>query len=1517
MRYIYLFYFITLKFWVLNSEFTSPYRDVQPLAKQADVIKEQDGSWKLPIVLRENGASERLNEVIKGGVPFAKGELFSVENLKLKNENENEIPCEFKVMSRWWDYRDPESKKASFSVKWLLVTFLTNIKANESKIVYLHHDVRKKRVKDKSIALNTRNKVVVDTKKLKAVFIKREGIGLKEIWVGKKQLLGQPLEIFSKLRYIKPPKEKFRSVVKDLSHKWKFNIDPKREGKKKGWHRASYDDSNWGTMDPAKFWDNNGYKNYRGRVWYRCRLRADETWLGNDFRLFLQDKDWGDGDIKITVYCNGTLIDTYTRRDASKKKLLEFELSLMDEFKFNQENLISIAYDSSGGFMGLLASPKIVRPYNSKYDEEGIDYSGVYNNYYSKNVKIDLIHNGSQNAVVEMKGWLANEFGEERGEYRLYFSFFKGSDRMDVSHTFLNTENEHSFRYESIGLNLYTHKAGKVESIWGGEDVHKYVLNAKEKVKMYQFHDGIHRYPGYPDMEANPLNLKYTIKNESKALFEGKRAAGWVALNSKNNTVFVGMKDFWKSYPSSISVENGKITAYMWPEEKEMDLRTWYYRKDGCWNDFSDKAKKRGPEFVRLRNMVPEKELNKFTKFGVRLGWTRHWRFIFNATEMQVKDFKREMVSLNNPVLPFVSPSYMCRTEAMGLPIHPFDSENYPRLERKQSFYLDRYIKSHDQWGEIYGMFHYGATRYRYQPGKMNEKYELRRRWLHHENGESPSMTLYMQYLRTGKMQYYSFAESRRNFSNDVITVSNHPILTKNGHVKKHSFEVFMGKSNGSHANFEGQLLGYFLSGDARTYGLLNELKEIHLERTIQNHAFNSAKPMDRNLDGPMMNMTLFWFWTGDRRCREWVEDAIRYYKDWDSKGFTSLGKMSYRIRNLARCWFYTRDERFYRLSRPRPYMEYFVYGKAKGLAEQYLDYISYPKGRFSEFPRDRDYEGEREIDYHGNTILGYPGLFQAAFVRAGIPRVDRSIEAHPQFLSSYFYGVGKKDKLFSEKGNYIPIDLKKIMNVNPLKESTKRQEVSQHGYHQSYNDGSVRIVEKLGVGVLGIDAGPMQMVQEGWVGVDQSMRFPCFEGFSMGKNFTGYPFGLRVKYANIPFDLVDPLSNQGKGILVINKDTKKKIKIGKKVKNLYVLGHIAMNKFEMDGLPGSVYKIFYADGKIETKENVGGLDYDYMGARTSSATRCINFDMLRECGRDEYLHVNLLPIKTNPNVAIDYLEIEGLKDDALAILGITVEGVHKKNERKAIAEWSIGDQTDNSDNSIYNTYVELELKNGFYRCELELNPLRGSERLGGNIAPQLFIEAQDKMVAGAYLVEHKKVSFPVEVRKGKLKVAIIANMLNKPNKKILKGLKLYPLDEKNKDIGKRIDLNQLACLGWNRGGGHMDMDYEEHSDVQRDFVSVYRKKLSLLLPNGDYEIEAYVFNIDRADFDYQILANQIKSDVVTLPRQSMSWPYSQCRSYELVKVKTKVKDEKLTIDFGIGKRPQNVYLRGLKIVPL
>ncbi|MBN2449424.1 MAG: DUF4838 domain-containing protein [Lentisphaeria bacterium] len=85
---------------------------------------------------------------------------------------------------------------------------------------------------------------------------------------------------------------------------WRFQTDPEAKGEALGWQRPEFDDSGWAAATSLTFWEQQGWKDYDGVAWYRCRLPVAREWAARR-RLVLH---FGAVDESFRLYIDGRLV---------------------------------------------------------------------------------------------------------------------------------------------------------------------------------------------------------------------------------------------------------------------------------------------------------------------------------------------------------------------------------------------------------------------------------------------------------------------------------------------------------------------------------------------------------------------------------------------------------------------------------------------------------------------------------------------------------------------------------------------------------------------------------------------------------------------------------------------------------------------------------------------------------------------------------------------------------------------------------------------------------------------------------------------------------------------------------------------------------------------------------------------------------------------------------------------------------------------------------------------------------
>jgi cephalosporin-C deacetylase len=141
---------------------------------------------------------------------------------------------------------------------------------------------------------------------------------------------------------------------------WKFN-----KGDQKDWAKPSFNDENWHAIAAGKYWEDQGYKGYDGKAWYRKTVKVPSDLkdkvnpLYNSLAL-----DLGCIDDVDETFVNGKLIghsgefENSQAAAYSKKRSYIFDAKTI---RWGKENTIAVRVNDFGGGGGLYKGPYCFR----------------------------------------------------------------------------------------------------------------------------------------------------------------------------------------------------------------------------------------------------------------------------------------------------------------------------------------------------------------------------------------------------------------------------------------------------------------------------------------------------------------------------------------------------------------------------------------------------------------------------------------------------------------------------------------------------------------------------------------------------------------------------------------------------------------------------------------------------------------------------------------------------------------------------------------------------------------------------------------------------------------------------------------------------------------------------------------------------------------------------------------------------------------------------------------------------
>ena len=128
---LFISFFIKMPFTTASSvSSVAQYNDINAVSNgDLKVATPKNITNQLIITVRETSGVDRINEIVRSGVPLPQElNVRSTNKLTVVDANNTHVPSEFQVLARWNSGRN----ETSAPIQWLLITFPATVSANES-----------------------------------------------------------------------------------------------------------------------------------------------------------------------------------------------------------------------------------------------------------------------------------------------------------------------------------------------------------------------------------------------------------------------------------------------------------------------------------------------------------------------------------------------------------------------------------------------------------------------------------------------------------------------------------------------------------------------------------------------------------------------------------------------------------------------------------------------------------------------------------------------------------------------------------------------------------------------------------------------------------------------------------------------------------------------------------------------------------------------------------------------------------------------------------------------------------------------------------------------------------------------------------------------------------------------------------------------------------------------------------------------------------------------------------------
>lgn len=235
---------------------------------------------------------------------------------------------------------------------------------------------------------------------------------------------------------------------------------------------------------------------------------------------------------------------------------------------------------------------------------------------------------------------------------------------------------------------------------------------------------------------------------------DGGRSLGGALLGDSSGSIFVGIKDFWQSYPATLQVDGGgkdvgRLTAWLWsPDGQSMDMR--HYDTEGHDLKINYEDYKEGwesPYGVGHRSTIEVRLFDDIPQ---------------NAELLEVAK------AVQKPVQFSCTPEYFHDVEAFGnywgLPdrSNPVMAQIENQLDEMLEFYKDQVEQR--SW---YGFWNYGDVMHNYDFTRHDWRYDIGG-WAWNNVELAPNVLLWTCYLRTGREDLWTMGEAMEKHTSEV-----------------------------------------------------------------------------------------------------------------------------------------------------------------------------------------------------------------------------------------------------------------------------------------------------------------------------------------------------------------------------------------------------------------------------------------------------------------------------------------------------------------------------------------------------------------------------------------------------------------------------------------------------------------------------------------------------------------------------------------------------------------------------
>lgn len=484
----------------------------------------------------------------------------------------------------------------------------------------------------------------------------------------------------------------------------------------------------------------------------------------------------------------------------------------------------------------------------------------------SAEVENSFVKEGPGRVVLKRSGYYVTDSGEKLARAESWFYFAAGTPLIRITHSIIFTRDTNEVWFRDYGMEFKTPEAPRdVYCALGSQDNHRVKRVETNGREVYMLQED---YPHFAE-RTYKATVGISDKGKDTPVENAETAGDWAHGNYGNHGITIAMPWLAERFPKEISFGPQGARAVLWSGRsgKELDFRAKTIVREylQSWAEF-------------MLKKPSDKELDDVKSNAQGAARTHDMWFLPVLGGYNEDVIKKTASAASRPPLALADTERLCKTEAMGFPMHHKDVKQFPEEESLLSDFWDRFVIP------LYAFPMNGYMAWGCYPDRS------------YDSGNNKTMSVFQVisslreygvrrepwrlYARSGERRYYNWGHKFSRFTGDWYLVhadapgkargafiSTNPATGLQGRLP-----LFWGEKSWTYVIDAGDighwLLDYCLTGDERSLDLLHMIKESF----AKNNWRPGGTPQQFHATGIRTLVTLM--------MMDWDENVVKAAKD-------------------------------------------------------------------------------------------------------------------------------------------------------------------------------------------------------------------------------------------------------------------------------------------------------------------------------------------------------------------------------------------------------------------------------------------------------------------------------------------------------------------------------------------------------------------------------------------------------------------------------------------------------------